>query len=160
MRFRQKIQALPWRAGSLTNALWVRLGTALTTRVIHVVAGTLLRDGQILIAQRPPGKHMAGGWEFPGGKLAVAETPRAGLLRELQEELGIQALSCEPVATCTHDYPDRCVFLDLWLVTQFDGEPQSLDGQALRWVSIDELPTAGLLPADEPLISELVKRLV
>jgi 8-oxo-dGTP diphosphatase len=126
---------------------------------IHVVAGALLREGRVLIAQRPPGKHMAGGWEFPGGKLADAEMPLDGLMRELKEELGIVALSCEPVAQCTHEYPDRHVLLDLWLVREFTGEPQSLDGQALKWISLHALPEAELLPADAPLVAALLKYL-
>ncbi len=126
-------------------------------KAIHVVAGAILRDGKILIAQRPPGKHMAGGWEVPGGKLAADELPVAGLKRELKEELGIDAQVCEPVAQCTHDYPDRRVLLDLWLVREFNGEPQSLENQPIKWVPIKELPTVGMLPADEPLIEALVR---
>lgn len=125
-------------------------------QVIHVVAGALWRDGQILIAQRPPGKHMAGGWEFPGGKLLAQEPPLSGLVRELQEELGITVQLAEPVAQCRHDYPDRRVLLDLWLVTQFHGEPQSLEAQPLRWVAAAALPAAGLLPADAPLVAALL----
>ena len=128
-------------------------------KAIHVVAGALLREGRILIAQRPSGKHMAGGWEFPGGKLSTDELPIAGLKRELQEELGIDAQVCEPVAQCTHDYPDRRVLLDLWLVREFTGEPQSLEDQPIKWVAIDELNAVGMLPADEPLIEALVKYL-
>lgn len=128
-------------------------------QVIHVVAGALLREGQVLIAQRPPGKHMAGGWEFPGGKLDAGESARAGLVRELREELGVAVQACREVAHCSHDYPDRRVMLALWLVSEFAGEPQSLDGQALRWVSVAELPEADLLPADAPLVEALIAAL-
>ncbi len=127
---------------------------------IHVVAGALLDgQGRILIAQRPPGKHLAGGWEFPGGKLQVNEVPLAGLHRELREELGIEVLRAEWLASCAHDYPDRRVLLELWTVPAFDGVAQSLDGQALRWVTLSELQTAGLLPADKPLVEALVNKL-
>jgi mutator protein MutT len=102
--------------------------------LIHVVAGALLDgQGQVLIAQRPAGKHMAGGWEFPGGKLHVDETPLEGLRRELVEELGITVQQADWLASCQHDYPDRRVLLELWTVTEFTGQPQSLDGQAMRW---------------------------
>ena len=131
-----------------------------TKPAIHVVAGALLsHDGQILIAQRPPGKHLAGGWEFPGGKVNQGEAPLAALRRELLEELGVQVDTAEYLVSCDHEYEDRRVHLELWLVTEFIGQPQSLDHQALRWVNADQLHTADLLPADQPLIEALIKRL-
>jgi 8-oxo-dGTP diphosphatase len=127
---------------------------------IQVVAGALVSlQGQILIAQRPKGKHMAGGWEFPGGKIDQGETPLAALRRELEEELDIQVQKAEYLVSCDHEYPDRVVHLELWLVTEFKGEPKPLDHQALRWVNVDQLATADLLPADQPLIEALVMRL-
>lgn len=127
--------------------------------LIHVVAGALLDgQGRVLIAQRPTGKHMAGGWEFPGGKLQVDETPLAGLRRELAEELGITVQQADWLASCQHDYSDRRVSLELWTVTAFDGQPQSLDGQALRWVNLSDLDSAGLLPADKPLVAALLDK--
>jgi len=127
---------------------------------IQVVAGALVSlQGQILIAQRPIGKHMAGGWEFPGGKIDEGETPLAALRRELEEELGIEVKTAEYLVSCDHEYPDRVVHLELWLVTEFKGQPQSLDHQALRWVSVDQLAAADLLPADQPLIEALVTKL-
>ena len=125
--------------------------------LIHVVAGALLDgQGQVLIAQRPAGKHMAGGWEFPGGKLNVDEPPLEGLRRELVEELGIKVRRANWLASCQHDYSDRRVLLELWIVTMFDGQPQSLDSQALRWVKLSDLDSAGLLPADKPLVAALL----
>jgi 8-oxo-dGTP diphosphatase len=124
--------------------------------MIHVVAGALFDEsGRVLIAQRPPGKHMAGGWEFPGGKLEPDEQPLAGLRRELHEELGVTVLAAEPLISYEHAYADRRVLLDLWLVSRFTGEPASLDGQALKWVSLGELDNVGLLEADRPMISAL-----
>jgi 8-oxo-dGTP diphosphatase len=102
---------------------------------------------------------MAGGWEFPGGKIDEGEIPLAALRRELEEELGIEVQKAEYLVSCDHEYPDRVVHLDLWLVTEFKDEPQPLDHQALRWVSVDQLETADLLPADQPLIEALVVRL-
>ena len=129
--------------------------------VIHVVAGALLDDaGKVLIAQRPPGKHLAGGWEFPGGKLEAGEAPLLCLHRELREELGIEVLQADWLASCEHEYSDRRVLLELWLVPAFTGTPQSLDGQALRWVPLHELESAGLLPADEPLVTALISKLL
>ena len=123
---------------------------------LHVVAGALLNSqGRVLIAQRPSGKHMAGGWEFPGGKLADNEAPLAGLIRELREELGVTVQDAKPVIAYTHVYPDRRVFLDLWLVREYGGVPQSCEGQALKWVDVDSLSSIGLLEADRPMIGAL-----
>ena len=127
-----------------------------TGRVIHVVAGALFdATGRVLIAQRPPGKHMAGGWEFPGGKLEPNEDALAGLKRELREELGIETLRASPLIAYEHAYAERRVYLDLWLVHEFSGTPKPLDGQALQWVTLDELDTVGLLEADRPMIRAL-----
>src|SRR5690349_31926 len=115
--------------------------------MIHVVAGALFDDtGRVLIAQRPPGKHMAGGWEFPGGKLEPGEAPLDGLKRELREELGVETHSAEPVIAYEHAYADRRVLLDLWLVDRYTGNPASLDNQSLKWVSLADLDDVGLLP--------------
>lgn len=124
--------------------------------MIHVVAGALFdKRGHILIAQRPPGKHMAGGWEFPGGKLEPDEQPLVGLARELREELGIEVLDAAPLIAYEHGYADRRVLLDLWLVSRYIAEPRSVEGQPLQWVTIDELETVGLLEADRPMIPAL-----
>src|SRR5450432_1697854 len=111
--------------------------------------------GRVLIAQRPAGKHMAGGWEFPGGKLELGEDRRAGLKRELREEIGIEIETPRPLMRLRHAYPDRDVLLDIWVVCQYSGEPQALDHQALRWCRQDELETAELLPADKPIVRAL-----
>lgn len=124
--------------------------------MIHVVAGALFdAHGRVLIAQRPHGKHMAGGWEFPGGKLEPNEDRFAGLQRELREELGVEVHAAAPLISYEHGFADRRVFLDLWLVSSFTGEPQPLDDQPLRWVTLDELDTVGLLEADAPMIPAL-----
>lgn len=124
--------------------------------MIHVIAGALFDEqGRVLIAQRPPGKHMAGGWEFPGGKLEPNEQPFVGLQRELREELGVVVHAAEPLIAYEHAYADRRVLLDLWLVSRFTGTPQSLDNQALQWVTFDQLETVGLLEADRPMIPAL-----
>ncbi len=125
--------------------------------LIHVVAGALFdTQGRVLIAQRPAGKHMAGSWEFPGGKLNAGEERLAGLKRELSEELGIAVLEAAPVIAYEHSYMDRHVRLDLWAVARFEGKPQSLEGQALRWVEVAELEDAGLLEADRPMVRALL----
>jgi 8-oxo-dGTP diphosphatase len=112
---------------------------------------------QILIAQRPPGSWQAGRWEFPGGKVEPGESDEAALHRELREELGIAVLQAVPVDVFSHSYPDRSVDIALWVVPAFSGEPQGLDGQALRWVSPAELPDCDLLEADLPMIAPLLR---
>jgi 8-oxo-dGTP diphosphatase len=125
---------------------------------IHVVAGALFKHAQVLIAQRPPGKHMAGGWEFPGGKLHVGEASLDGLKRELLEEIGVVVQQAEWLCECTHDYSDRRVRLELWLITEFTGVPSSQEDQALQWVDISALDGVAMLPADEPLVKALQAR--
>jgi 8-oxo-dGTP diphosphatase len=124
-----------------------------------VVAGALFNaSGCVLIAQRPRGKHMAGGWEFPGGKLESGEDRFAGLRRELIEELGVEVVRAEPLIAYEHRFADRVVFLDLWWIEEYLGVPKSLDTQALRWVPLADLEKAGLLEADRPMIPVLIRK--
>lgn len=127
---------------------------------IHVVAGVLVdARGRVLIAQRLPGTHMAGRWEFPGGKLEEGEGPRQGLDRELHEELGVEVLRAEPLVKLSHRYSDRHVHLDVWLVSDYRHEPASREGQGLKWVAPGLLHREDLLEADEPIIGALLRRL-
>jgi mutator protein MutT len=124
---------------------------------IHVVAAAVIdSSGRILIAQRPAGKHLAGGWEFPGGKLEAGEDRRVGLARELREELGISITATpRPLIRVRHAYDYGDVLIDMWVVRRYSGEPRGLDGQALRWCMSDELQTVELLPADGPIVAAL-----
>ena len=110
---------------------------------------------RVLIAERPAGKHMAGWWEFPGGKVSAGETDAAALERELREELGIESRAEAELMTLTHEYPDRIIDLVLWQARLLHGEPRGLDGQALKWVDCQSLGNERLLPADEPFIGAL-----
>ena len=123
----------------------------------HVVAAAVIDSAdRVLIAQRPPGKHLAGGWEFPGGKLEPGEDRRAGLARELLEELGITLMAApRPLIRVRHQYNYGEVLIDMWVVRRYSGEPRGLDGQALRWCTRDELESADLLPADGPIVAAL-----
>ncbi|HEY5623445.1 MAG TPA: (deoxy)nucleoside triphosphate pyrophosphohydrolase [Gammaproteobacteria bacterium] len=113
------------------------------------------QHGRVLVNQRLPGTHMAGHWEFPGGKRSKNEDARAALERELCEELGIEVLAAKPLVDLTHDYPDRRVRLDVWTVLEYRGHPTGRDGQALDWVLPAALESAGLLPADKPIVDWL-----
>jgi len=121
-----------------------------------VVAAALYdHAGRVLIAQRPAGRHMAGRWEFPGGKVGRNETESAALARELREELGIEVTAARPIMRLTHSYDDRDVELSLWVVEQFSGSPAGLDAQQLKWVTPAQLSAEDILEADRPFIAEL-----
>ena len=112
-------------------------------------------DGTVLVAQRPAGKPQAGAWEFPGGKIAPGETPLAGLVRELQEELGIRVSLARHLVRYSHDYPDKRVHLYVWQVPVWAGELRGAEGQPLAWVAVDDLLERGLLPADKHIVELL-----
>ena len=111
-------------------------------------------DGRILIAQRPEGKSMAGLWEFPGGKIEPGETPEVALIRELQEELGIDTwASClAPLTFASHTYADFHLLMPLFACRKWDGTPHSKEDQSLKWVRANELRNYPMPPADIPLI--------
>jgi 8-oxo-dGTP diphosphatase len=111
-------------------------------------------DGRVLLAQRPEGKSMAGLWEFPGGKVEASETPEAALIRELQEELGIDTwASClAPLTFASHSYDDFHLLMPLFACRKWEGTPQSRENQALKWVRVNELRDYPMPAADVPLI--------
>lgn len=125
---------------------------------IHVLAG-ILRDvqGCVLFAQRPVGKHLAGQWEFPGGKLEPGETPRQALARELAEELGIVVLRAEPLLIVPWRYGECALMLDAWCVLQWDGIPVSAEGQALQWLKPAQMDSAILAAADRLVLAALLQ---
>jgi 8-oxo-dGTP diphosphatase len=126
---------------------------------VRVVAAALFDSGgRVLITDRPPGKHMAGRWEFPGGKVLAGETDIRALERELEEELGIRVLAAHAVLEITHEYPDRRVELSMWVVEEYLGEPEGRDGQRLKWVRPERLPEEDILEADQPFIEALQVR--
>jgi 8-oxo-dGTP diphosphatase len=123
---------------------------------LRVVAAALFdAEGRVLIAERPVGKHMAGWWEFPGGKVAAGESDHQALVRELREELGVETQALAEIMALSHEYPDRIVDLVLWRASISSGVPQSLDGQQLKWVHPRALGDEKLLPADAPFVKAL-----
>jgi len=114
-------------------------------------------DGRVLLAQRPEGKSMAGLWEFPGGKVETGETPEAALIRELQEELGIDTWqSClAPLTFASHSYEDFHLLMPLFACRKWEGVPSSKEGQALKWVKARDLKNYPMPAADIPLIPVL-----
>ncbi|MGR3563369.1 MAG: 8-oxo-dGTP diphosphatase MutT [Heliomarina sp.] len=114
-------------------------------------------DGRILIAQRPEGKAMAGLWEFPGGKVEPGETPEEALIREMQEELGIDTwASClAPLTFASHKYDDFHLLMPLFVCRKWQGIPRSRENQALKWVRAQDLKSYPMPEADLPLIPVL-----
>ena len=125
------------------------------SKIILVSAVALIdTDGRILLAQRPEGKSMAGLWEFPGGKVEPGESPEVALIRELQEELGIDTWeSClAPLTFASHAYDSFHLPMPLFACRKWQGVPQSREGQALKWVQARDLASYPMPPADIPLI--------
>ena len=123
--------------------------------VVLVSAVALIdADGRVLMAQRPEGKSMAGLWEFPGGKVEPGETPELALIRELHEELGIDTWeSClAPLTFASHAYETFHLLMPLFACRRWQGQPQSREGQALKWVRPAEMRSLPMPPADLPLI--------
>jgi mutator protein MutT len=120
-----------------------------------VAAGLVFRAGRLLITRRPPGKHLAGLWEFPGGKREPGETWEACLRRELREELGVEVAVGALFEEVTHDYPGRRVHLRFYLGRLAAGEPRPLGCAAVAWVTRDELATYEFPPADALLLTLL-----
>jgi 8-oxo-dGTP diphosphatase len=128
-------------------------------KTVHVAAVALFdTDGRVLLAQRPPGKKMAGMWEFPGGKIEGSETPEAALIREIREELGIEI--CErciaPLTFVSHAYEEFHLLMFLYACRKWDDIPRGVEGQNLTWKFPREMAGIPMPPADLPLVAALM----
>ena len=124
-------------------------------KTLLVVAVALIdTEGRVLLARRPPGKSLAGLWEFPGGKVEQGETPETALIRELHEELGIETKSSclAPLTFASHSYEDFHLLMPLFACRRWQGIPSPREGQALTWVRARDLRDYPMPPADVPLI--------
>lgn len=125
----------------------------------NVAAGILCdAEGRILISERLGGGPFQGLWEFPGGKIGEDETPAEALSRELAEELGIEVIRCASFMNLRHEYDDRIVTIQFFIVSDWVSEPVGREGQALRWVPREQLDADELLPADVPVVEALQKQ--
>ena len=122
----------------------------------NVAAGILCdAEGRVLIAERLGGGPFQGLWEFPGGKISADESPLEALSRELAEELGIEITACAAFMNLRHEYDDRVVTIEFFIVSEWNSEPVGREGQELRWVPRDSLDADELLPADVPVVEAL-----
>src|SRR3954467_8429131 len=126
--------------------------------ILTVVAVALVdADGRVLLAQRPPGKSMAGLWEFPGGKIHAGESPEAALIRELKEELDIDVTEAclAPFTFASHRYESFHLLMPLYVCRRWKGTLKPLEGQSLAWVRAAKLGEYPMPPADKPLVAML-----
>jgi 8-oxo-dGTP diphosphatase len=114
-------------------------------------------DHRILLAKRPEGKPMAGLWEFPGGKVCAGETPEACVIRELEEELGLDVTAdcLGPLTFASHTYDDFHLLMPLFVCRVWHGLPHAREGQALKWVRPKDMASYPMPPADLPLVAFL-----
>lgn len=110
---------------------------------------------QVLISWRQPHQHQGGLWEFPGGKCEPGETTYAALVREIDEEVGLKIQQASPLISLSHDYGDKQVELDVWRVTQFDGDASGREGQPLKWCHYSELDPSQFPAANAAIIEAL-----
>ena len=128
-------------------------------RHFAVAAGVLCDPaGRVLIAERLDDGPFHGLWEFPGGKIAAGETSAEALARELAEELGIEVITCSSFMNLRHEYDDRVVSIEFFIVSEWNSDPVGREGQELRWVPAHALDARELLPADIPVIAALQQR--
>jgi len=130
-----------------------------SVKLVLVAACALIdTDGRVLLARRPPGKSMAGLWEFPGGKVEPGEQPERSLIRELQEELGIVVREecLAPLTFASHRYPDFHLLMPLFVCRRWEGIVEPWEAQTLKWVRPNDLRNYPMPPADEPLIPHLI----
>ena len=123
---------------------------------IHVTAGLIRKDGKVLIARRPKGCHMAGLWEFPGGKQEDNETLKDCMEREIREELGIDVRAKKLLLTVHHEYDTKLVDLHFFECVLIKGSPKTLDGQEVKWVDPGDLIEYEFPPPDKKIIEFLI----
>ena len=120
-----------------------------------MTAGLLWQSGMVMITKRPEGSHLAGLWEFPGGKQEAGETLEECLEREIKEELGLEVRAEKLLLTVDHEYEDRFISLYFFLCAQLGGEPKPLECEEMRWVRPEDLTQYRFPPPDKKIIERL-----
>lgn len=123
---------------------------------VHVAVGVIIQDGSIFLTKRHKEAHQGGKWEFPGGKVEEGETVAEALHRELQEEISIDVLSAQSLIVIEHDYGDKKVILDVYIVDNFLNEPSAQEGQEEEWFEIDQLSSLDFPKANEAIVEKLL----
>ncbi|WDE11225.1 8-oxo-dGTP diphosphatase MutT [Thalassomonas haliotis] len=122
---------------------------------VHVAVGVICREQETFLTRRLEGTHMAGKWEFPGGKVESDETVAQALSRELKEEVGIDVLACSPLINIEHDYGVKKVLLEVFIVDQFQGEPEAQEGQEQQWLDVSALSEVDFPDANLEIVEKV-----
>ena len=130
-------------------------------KTVHVAVGVITSSNEFnqteyFLTKRLDNAHQGGKWEFPGGKVEKDETVAQALARELKEEVNIEVLSCQPLTIIDHDYGDKKVCLEVFIVDNYIGEPSAQEGQEQNWVALENFSTLDFPKANEAIIAELV----
>ena len=130
----------------------------MTIEIVHVAVGVIKKNNAIFICKRADEQHQGGLWEFPGGKVEAGESVFVALKRELIEEVGLTIHSSSQLMVIEHDYGDKCVKLDVHVVSNFSGEAHGAEGQPSEWVAISELGNYDFPEANAEIIEKIVAR--
>lgn len=128
-------------------------------RVVPVAVGVIVRNQQVFLTKRAANVHQGNKWEFPGGKVEENETVEDALIRELEEEIGVFASQFHPLVTVDHDYGDKQVRLNVFLVSEFTGEPIGKEGQLFQWLPVERLEELDFPQANQPIVSAVISYL-
>lgn len=133
------------------------------SKSVHVAVGVIASHNELnqthyFLTKRLANAHQGGKWEFPGGKVEQGETVAQALARELKEEVDIEVLSCQPLITINHDYGDKKVCLEVFVVDNFIGEPIAQEGQDQSWFTLEKFETLDFPKANEAIIAKLIAR--
>ena len=123
---------------------------------VHVAVGVVIQNANVFLTKRHHNAHQGGKWEFPGGKVEAEETVAQALYRELKEEIAIEVLSAQPLIIIEHDYGDKQVKLEVFIVDNFLNEPQAQEGQEQAWFTLQELSTLDFPKANVEIVEKLM----